>query len=93
MTKTTKGESNNTEKKYTLCSEFMKLVHLVMDEEASKDEEELFLAYLNGSRDCKDHYLEEQEIRKILKEKCGSIEVPKHLIQLIQTKLQEQKIA
>jgi anti-sigma factor (TIGR02949 family) len=95
MKKTTtngKGEMSNGET-YSLCPEFMKLVHLVMDGEANTEEEQLFLAHIEANEDCKDHYMEEQSIRSILKEKCGNVAVPDQLIHAIQLKLQELSVS
>ena len=91
MRKTTTPEGEKVE--YTLCPEFMKLVHLVMDGEATEKEEHLFLAHIEANNDCKEHYMEEQNIRAALKEKCGNAVVPDQLVQMIQLKLQEMTIA
>ncbi len=91
-TTTTKNGMNKDEK-YKLCPEFMKLVHIVMDGEANTEEENLFLAHIEGSKDCKVHYMEEQNIRAVLKEKCGNVRVPDELVKAIQLKLQEITIA
>ena len=93
MSDKTTNEKSGLNPKYTLCPEFMKLVHLVMDGEASNDEEKEFIAHIEASQDCQKHYKEEQEIRSIIREKCGSIKVPNQLIRLIQDKLQEQRTA
>ncbi len=94
MNKTTTNENGmNDGEKYTLCPEFMKLAHLVMDGEANSEEEKLFLAHIEGSKDCKDHYMEEQNIRAVLKEKCGNVRVPDKLVKAIQLKLREITIA
>ena len=95
MNKTTTNTGNgmNGGDKYTLCPEFMKLVHLVMDGEATLEEEKLFVAHIEGSKDCKDHYHEEKEIRAILKAKCGCVRVPDELVHAIQLKLQEISVS
>jgi mycothiol system anti-sigma-R factor len=91
MNKTTTNREGSKENavKYTLCPEFMKLVHLVMDGEANEEEEKLFMAHIEANQDCQNHYVEEKEIRAILKEKCGNVPVPDQLIKLIQLKLQD----
>ena len=95
MNNTTTNNENglNDGQQYSLCPEFMKLVHLVMDNEATKEEEQLFLAHIEGSKDCKDHYQEEQNIRSVLKRKCVNAPVPDDLIKAIQQKLQQITIA
>lgn len=88
-TTTNNNNGSNEGQQYSLCPEFMKLVHLVMDNEATNEEEQLFVAHIEGSKDCKDHYQEEQNIRAVLQRKCGNVPVPDDLIKAIQQKLQQ----
>jgi mycothiol system anti-sigma-R factor len=92
---TNENGSKNEGSKYVLCPEFMKLAHLYMDGEANSEEVKLFLAHVEASSDCQNHYMEEQEIRALIKKRCGcdSIQVPDRLIQMIQSKLRDQSVA
>jgi anti-sigma factor RsiW len=92
---TNENGSENEGSKYVLCPEFMKLAHLYMDGEADSEEERLFSAHVESSSDCQNHYMEAQEIRALIKKRCGcdSIQVPDRLIKLIQSKLLDQSVA
>ena len=83
----------NDGEKYTLCPEFMKLAHLVMDGEANSEEEKLFLAHVEGSKDCKTTIWKSKISALSSRKKCGNVRVPDKLVKAIQLKLREITIA
>ncbi len=85
--KITYSESGEEIKKYTVCQEFKRVLHLVMDGEASKEEEKFFLEHISESTDCLKYFDEEKDFRKFFKTSCTCVSIDKEMIQKIKAKL------
>lgn len=72
------------------CQESVKcieILHLLLDNEASKDEEDYLRSHLDICLPCLKNYKMESEIRHILKTKLEKREVPQDLLDVIKNKI------
>ncbi|MEP3388269.1 MAG: zf-HC2 domain-containing protein [Reichenbachiella sp.] len=69
------------------CTEYVDLVQLVLDGEASRSQEVYLKRHLKMCLKCLEHYKLDQEIRKLVQLKLASKEVPEGLADTIRTKI------
>ncbi|MEQ9289029.1 MAG: zf-HC2 domain-containing protein [Cyclobacteriaceae bacterium] len=69
------------------CSEYRDLVQLVIDGEASSQEETYLRRHLKMCLKCLDRYNIDSEIKQMLKLKLAKMEVPAGLAETIRSKL------
>ena len=75
------------------CSEFKKcldILHLMLDNEASDDQEKYLNAHIESCMVCFEQYKVENEIRILIKIRIKNQPVPAHLAQDIRNKVFEQ---
>jgi anti-sigma factor (TIGR02949 family) len=73
------------------CEDFkkcMEILQLMLDNEASKDQEHFVNDHIDNCMVCFEQYQVEQEIRKLLKSKIANQPVPNGLVDDIRTKIQ-----
>ena len=85
--KITYSKSGELQKKYTVCQEFIRVMHLVLDEEANEEEERFFKDHISSSKDCLEHFGGEKDFRQFFKEKCSCVSIHKDVIERIKAKL------
>ena len=86
-------ETGEKKKVYTVCEEFIRVMHLVIDGEASQKEKEWFSNHISSSEDCLKHFDDEKTFRNFFKEKCQCLSMPKEVIEEIKAKLASMKTA
>ncbi|WP_420582179.1 zf-HC2 domain-containing protein [Reichenbachiella sp.] len=69
------------------CTEYVDLVQLVLDGEASRSQEVYLKRHLKMCLKCLEHYKLDQEIKKLVQLKIASKEVPEGLADTIRTKI------
>ncbi|WP_421875694.1 anti-sigma factor [Marinoscillum sp.] len=72
------------------CAEFNKcleILHLMLDNEASDDQEQYLHAHIENCMFCFEQYEVEKQIRELLKTKLANQVVPSGLAQSIRTKV------
>lgn len=69
------------------CREFLEILHLMLDNEATKEQVELLRAHLSKDEGCLQTYQLEKEIRMLIKEKLIMQPVPPDLVQNIRKKI------
>ncbi|MEM9327632.1 MAG: zf-HC2 domain-containing protein [Bacteroidota bacterium] len=69
------------------CEKFIELISLMLDNEASSEEEEYLAQHVDDSAPCLEKLESEKEYREMLKKKIGMKEVPVDLINAIKTKI------
>lgn len=69
------------------CTDYVDLVQLVLDGEASRSQEVYLKRHLKMCLKCLEHYKLDQEIRKLVQLKLASKEVPEGLADTIRTKI------
>ncbi len=83
--------SENSEKKESYgCTEFKKclgILHLILDNEASGEEEEYFNEHVEKCIFCFEQYQVEKQIRELLRTKLAHKTVPSGLAQTIRLKV------
>lgn len=67
------------------------VLHLVIDGEASHDEEEYFFNHILQCMDCSHYYMIEQSIREALRHKISKKEAPEDLIHQLRLKIREME--
>ncbi len=80
-------ETGEKKKVYTVCEEFVRVMHLVIDGEADEQEKHWFARHISSSDDCLKHFDEEKTFRNFFKEKCHCLSMPKEVIEEIKAKL------
>lgn len=73
------------------CEEFkkcMEILQLMLDNEATKDQEHFVHDHIDGCMVCFEQYQVETEIRKLLRSKITNQPVPNGLVEDIRTKIQ-----
>ena len=69
------------------CEKFLRLVHLMLDNEADQQEEEYISNHIEECSPCFRHLKLEKQLREMLKTKIAHKEVPSELVDLIKTKI------
>lgn len=69
------------------CTEYVDLVQLVLDGEATRSQEVYLKRHLKMCLKCLEHYKLDQEIKKLVQLKIASKEVPEGLADTIRTKI------
>jgi len=87
------SKSGKLQKKYTVCREFIRVMDLVLDGEASEEEEEYFKNHIDSSDDCLKHFDGEKDFRTFFKEKCACVQIRKDIIEKIKAKLASLEIS
>ncbi|MEP4133732.1 MAG: anti-sigma factor [Cyclobacteriaceae bacterium] len=75
-----------------VCSEFkncLKILHLMLDDEASKDEEAYLTEHIEKCMFCFEQYEVEKQIRELLRTKSAKMTVPADLANLIKSKISQ----
>lgn len=67
----------------------LKILHLVLDDEATPEEEEYFTSHIDSCWSCFKDYKLEKAIKDLIKTKIKKKEVPEDLVQGIRVKLNE----
>ncbi len=80
-------ETGEAKTQYTVCEEFIRIMHLVIDNEASKEEKEYFQKHINSSDDCLQHFDDEKSFRDFFKKKCTCVSANEDVIEQIKAKL------
>lgn len=80
------GETTDKEGK-SGCKEYLEILHLMLDDEASKDQEDYLTAHVEKCMSCFEYYEVEKEIRLLIKTKVKSQPVPKDLASEIRRKI------
>ena len=75
-------------KKCKDIKECNQLLQLILDGEASKDEEEYFFQHIKNCNDCYNGYKLEQSIKKLIRTKLKKQSVPQDLVDSIKVKIQ-----
>jgi Putative zinc-finger len=89
----TYSKSGELQKKYTVCKEFIRVMHLVLDGEANEEEEAFLKNHISSSKDCLKHFDGEKDFRQFFKEKCACIPIQKDVIERIKAKLASFQIS
>ena len=76
---------NNDE--YSECEKFLKLISLLLDNEASEEEEHYISQHMDDCSPCFQKLKTEKEYRDLLRAKVGKVEVPADLVNAIKTKI------
>lgn len=71
------------------CNEFKDILYLIMDGEASKDQETFFAKHAEDCAPCLDHYNIEKSVLDTIKEKISKKSCPKELINSIKDQINE----
>lgn len=72
------------------CQEFSKcfqILHLMLDNEASTEEESYFNAHIENCMFCFEQYEVEKHIRELLKTRVADLPVPSDLAQMIRSRI------
>ena len=69
------------------CDECLRLLELILDDEATEKEKESFTKHIENCKSCYEHYNLELTIRKVIKEKIESQPVPTDLVNSIKTQV------
>lgn len=69
------------------CTEYLDLVQLVLDGQASRSQEIYLKRHLNICLKCLEHFKLDQEIKKLVQLKLASKDVPEGLADAIKTKI------
>lgn len=75
----------------SVCSEFkkcMEILHLMLDNEASHEQEHYVNEHIEQCMVCFEHYEVEKHIRELIKTKLANMPVPEGLANQIRTKIQ-----
>jgi anti-sigma factor (TIGR02949 family) len=67
----------------------LKNLQLIMDGEASEEEQREFTKHIEECMPCYRHYNLEKTIKQVLKAKCTNVAVPAELIESIKSKIRE----
>jgi anti-sigma factor (TIGR02949 family) len=73
------------------CKEFnkcMEILQLMLDNEASKEEQKYVSEHIHQCLVCFEQYELEKEIRELIKKKCSNLPVPDGLAAQIRTQIQ-----
>lgn len=69
------------------CTEYLDLIHLVLDGEAQRSQEVYLRRHLKMCLKCLERYNLDQELKKLVQLKLASKEVPAGLADAIRTKI------
>ncbi len=69
------------------CSDYGRLIQLVVDNEASKIEEGYLRKHLNSCMKCLDVFEIDKELKKVIKLRLENISVPSDLAETIKNKI------
>jgi anti-sigma factor (TIGR02949 family) len=81
-----KGDAKKGCKEFEKCLE---ILHLMLDSEASKDQEEYLNEHVEGCMTCFEHYEVEKQIRILLQTRIEHKQVPSDLASSIRSKVFE----
>lgn len=82
--------SDTPEKKESNCKEFalcLEYLHLMLDNEASQEQETYLKNHIENCMVCFEHYEVEKQIRELIRSKLAYQKVPEDLVQAIRTKV------
>jgi len=65
----------------------LKYLQLIMDKEATPDQEKHFYHHIEACMPCYKKYHLEKTIKQVIQSKCGKMEVPAELIESIKSKI------
>ncbi len=71
------------------CNEFKDILYLIMDGEATKDQETFFTKHVEDCAPCLDHYNIEKSVLNTIKDKISKKTCPGELIEAIKNKINE----
>ncbi len=69
------------------CQKFLKLISLLLDNEASEEEEQYLSEHMDECSPCFQKLETEKEFRELLRAKVGKVDVPADLVNAIKTKI------
>ncbi|MFY0600288.1 MAG: anti-sigma factor [Cyclobacteriaceae bacterium] len=84
--------SSSDKEKNGACAEFkkcLKVLHLLLDDEASKKEEEYLMGHIDKCLFCFEQYEVEKQIRELLRTRLEKMPVPSDLADNIRSKISQ----
>jgi len=73
--------------KKATCCDCLESLQLVVDGEATKDQEQYFMNHLDECLPCYNFYQVEKSVKEVLQSKISKKEVPSHLISQIRSQI------
>lgn len=74
--------------KQTGCAEFMEIVELILDNEATPAQEQFAAQHLESCTGCFDHYEVEKQIKELIQKKLSNRPVPEGLAESIRAQIE-----
>lgn len=71
------------------CEKCIKTLWLIIDNEATKEEESYFMEHIDKCMSCLKRYRLEHSVKKLLKNKLERKPVPEGLVELIKARIKE----
>lgn len=86
---TKSGKECNGEKEQNLCYQCIKSLHLLIDGEAKKEEEEFLINHINDCLPCYNQFKLDKTVKEVVQKRVEKKTVPQSLLDEIRSKLQE----
>jgi mycothiol system anti-sigma-R factor len=84
--------SEHVQANCSACNDFKEVLYLIMDGEATKEQEAFFKQHIDECAPCLDHYNIEQSMVRIIREKLDKKTCPEQIIRAIKAKIDESPV-